>query len=93
MKLQNETDYLYQIESGVLVIIDLNRGISVTNNIKYILLEIKDELGELPDKIIYRDSQGEFDGVEHKNGQFKRFFPVRESDLQNAIEKVGKWKQ
>ena len=93
MEIQNETDYLYQIESGVLVIIDLNRGISVTNNIKYILLEIKDELGTLPDKIIYRDSRGEFDGIEHKDGQFKRFFPVRESDLQNAIEKVGKWKQ
>ena len=85
-----ETDYLYQIESGVLVIIDLDRPgkISVTNNIKRILMDIKSEIGTLPDKIIYRDSQGEFDGIEHKEGIFKRFYPVRETDLHTALEKV-----
>ena len=85
-----ETDYLYQIESGVLVIIDLDRPgkISVTNSIKSILLEIKSELGTLPGKIIYRDSQGDFDGIEHKEGIFKRFYPIRETDLNKALEKV-----
>lgn len=86
----SDTDYLFQIENGILVIIDLNLPgkISVTNNIKQILLDIKEEIKTLPDKIIYRDSSGEFDGVEHVQGNFIRFYPIRETDLHIALNKV-----
>ena len=66
------SDYDYRIDRGaepVLVITDLNRGgLSVTNNIRAILDQITWDEGVLDIKfltelIIYRDSDGNYDGI------------------------------
>ena len=77
----NRSDYTFHINSKhgkqVLVIEDLDRGgMSVTNNIEAVLAEIEDEIGtsiyQMP--IIYRDSDGRYDGI---NGQNLRRNPLR----------------
>jgi len=69
-----------RIVDGVLVIIDLDiGGMSVTNNIEAILRQIGDEhnldIQRLDIPIVYRDSDGHFDGVRaSKRGV--RFYPL-----------------
>ncbi|MCB1177626.1 MAG: hypothetical protein KDK36_08625 [Leptospiraceae bacterium] len=88
MKTINKSYYLFEILDNVLVIIDLDKGMSVTNNINEILEEIESEIVKLPELAIYRDSMKVFDGIEHSKGKFKRFYPIQETDLEIALKKV-----
>lgn len=84
------SDYIYFIKGKVLIIEDSDLGnLSVTNDIQNVLTSIKKDLDFLPETIIYRDSEGNFDGVEHEQGTFKRFYSVNESELEKALEKVS----
>ena len=88
------SDYIYFIKGKVLIIEDSDLGnLSVTNDIQNVLTSIKKDLDFLPETIIYRDSEGNFDGVEHEQGTFKRFYSVNESELEKALEKVSQWTQ
>ena len=40
---------------------------------------------DLPKRVIYRDSEGMWDGVSHTGGAFHDFYPIRETDLDKAI--------
>jgi len=82
---------------GVLVIIDLDiGGMSVTNNIDAILRQISEEQGvdlikhAVP--IVYRDSEGHFDGVRaSKKGA--RFYPLSRQpvlDVESAVNLLKK---
>lgn len=87
------SDYIYFIKGKVLIIEDSDLGNrSVTNDIQNVLQAIKTDLEFLPEVVIYKDSEGNFDGVDHDKGKFIKFYPVNESDLQKALEKVSKWK-
>ena len=84
------SDYTYTIKGKVLIIEDLDLGnVSVTNDIQNVLETIYKDLEFLPEKVIYRDSEGNYDGVEHEKGKFIRFFSVNETNLIDALEKVG----
>ena len=88
------SDYIYFIKGKVLIIEDSDLGNrSVTNDIQNVLQAIKTDLDFLPETIIYKDSEGNFDGVMHEQGKFKRFYPVNESELEKALEKVSQWTQ
>jgi hypothetical protein len=73
-------DYQYRQEDEFLLIVDLNQGgLSVTNGIEQVLLAIKagfprwDEIRH----IIYRDSDGTWDGIDFdKDGDFIDFYPI-----------------
>ena len=87
------SDYIYFIKGKVLIIEDSDLGnLSVTNDIQNVLQAIKTDLDFLPETIIYKDSLGNFDVVEHDKGKFIRFYPVNESELEKALEKVSVWK-
>ena len=84
------SDYIYFIKGKVLIIEDSDLGNrSVTNDIQNVLQAIKTDLDFLPETIIYKDSEGNFDGVMHEQGKFKRFYPVNEPNLLDALEKVS----
>jgi hypothetical protein len=78
----DESDYDYYIDrenaSPVLVIIDLDRGgKSVTNNIKAILNSIAAvENFDLTMPIIYKDSDGNYDGVRIDESGTISFYPL-----------------
>jgi hypothetical protein len=78
-------------EADVLIIKDLRRPghRSVTNDIERILLELKHEFGgKLPGCVIYRDSEGTYDGIRHDDGTFKDFYPIRTKNRDEAIDKA-----
>lgn len=70
----NRSRFSYHINSStgknVLVILDLGGGMSATNNIENIMMNIADDLGArvycMP--VIYRDSEGIYDGVDFQHG-------------------------
>ncbi len=74
------SDYDYSIsgsDSPVLVIIDRNLGRrSVTNNIEAILAKIQRETSIKPQTIIYRDSDGCYDGIKVGENGRATFIPL-----------------
>ena len=79
-----QSDFDYQIlgnPESVLVIIDLNQGgMSVTNNIDAVLSKIASDhcvaVCQLTLPIIYRDSEGYFDGVRVNRKGLATFYPI-----------------
>ena len=71
-----KSDYQYQIDGRVLFIMDLDCGRkSVTNDIENVLADITEKENTSMDNfdIIYRDSDGNIDGVYTKNGEYSSF--------------------
>jgi hypothetical protein len=90
-----KSDYKWKFKDNILFIQDLNLGrMSVTNNIENVLSEIKDEMGEkiTEAKIIYKDSQGVWDGVipewTTEGCSSVRFYYIGETSLVKAIKKI-----
>lgn len=63
-------------------------NISVTNNMEMILIDLFELVPKLDETtIIYRDSDGNYDGVKLKDNGFE-FFPIGEKSESRAIHKV-----
>lgn len=56
-------------------LVDRNRGMSVTNDAENVVSEVVTEYGNK--RVIYRDSMGCWDELEHNNGTFTGFAPYR----------------
>lgn len=68
-------------ETKVLCIVDLydenDPTLTVTNGAELVLAEIARDLGELPEIIIYRDTDGVWDRMKAKSsGEFIGFMPI-----------------
>lgn len=81
----------YSIASvgNVLIIYDRLGIKTVTNDIDNVLSEVKESYGNLDAyKIMYRDSQGVFDGVVTRASKFTSFFSIGETDERAALAKL-----
>jgi len=92
------SDFTWEIRKNVLVIVDLDMGnMSVTNDIHRVWRYIREQIGIIAfDKlkaVIYRDSDGYFDGVRCLS-EWRRFYSlarnvngemVRERNMNSAI--------
>lgn len=78
-------DYSYTIDGNIIAIVDLDLGNrSVTNDIDYILEEIRAELGDLSGySVIYQDSMGRWDGV-RLVGRTVEFYSINEPTQERA---------
>lgn len=80
--------FSYGIQDDFLVIEDMYTEDyptqSVTNGIERVLSLIQANTGPLPRKVIYRDTEGLWDGVLHTEGEFLRFMPLRVKTLEEA---------
>lgn len=85
-----KSDYFYEIIDGVLVLFDRDCGsISLTNDIENVLLEVARNLGNaMPGIVIYRDSEGQYDQVRHRNGVFGGFNAIAAKSLSEALARV-----
>ena len=55
------------------------------------LSDVAGALGGLGGKpVIYRDSDGVYDGIRHQNGRFVSFYPIGERVLEAALAAVRK---
>lgn len=88
--------YTYYIDRGVLVIFDTGTAagaMSVTNDMEGVLDEIKRNIGELPPLIVYRDSEGQFDGVVYSGGNASFYHigsELAEDAVTKALERSGR---
>lgn len=91
--MNTRSDYSAEIVNGVLVIIDQNKGRrSVTNNAETVLMECKNKFGdEMPSIAIYRDSDGDWDGLRHESGVFQNFYFLDTRNINIAIERAKKY--
>lgn len=78
-------DYTYTVDENIIAIVDLDLGNrSVTNDIDYVLEEIRAELGDLSGYcVIYRDGMGRWDGV-RLVGSTVEFYSINEPTQERA---------
>lgn len=88
----SQSDYEYEIIDEIIIIYDLDCGnVSVTNDVRNVLAEVKSNVSDFKHKkIIYRDSEKTFDGIEvDEAGRFRRFYPIGETTLDHALAKIN----
>jgi hypothetical protein len=85
-----KTDFTYSISGNIISVLDLNRGNrSVTNDVENVLRKIE-HFHQAPIfgfQIMYRDSQGIWDGMAW-DGQHASFFALRETEEGRARTKL-----
>ena len=88
--LGSQADFNYSISGNVISIVDLNLGNrSVTNDIENVLRKIEHyhQASIVPYNIIYRDSEGIWDGITW-DGKRASFFALRETEEGAARAKL-----
>lgn len=88
LTMKKRTDYSYKMIPGCLSIVDLNLGrTSVTNCIEDVVEEIckAEDVDPLKLYIVYKDSEGIWDGWDHKT---KRFISLGGENDMNTIFKL-----
>lgn len=81
--------YDYTIDQGIICIVDLNEGMSVTNDAENVIQDFEDKgLLTLEQLVIYRDSMGNWDQLLVKAGGFAGFKPLGAQDKASAIMRV-----
>lgn len=93
----SNSDYIWNTSGNVLLIQDLDQGrMSVTNDIENVLSDLQKSIGDSIKSmdIIYRDSNGVWDGVIAEWGVSRctdaRFYHIGETNKDNAIQKINK---
>ena len=83
----SQANYSSEVVEDVLCIEDVgphDMFKTVTNDAEGVLEEIKEKLEDMPPVIIYRDSDGFWDGMDY-DGQRVGFYPLNTSDRETAI--------
>lgn len=64
-----------KVTEDTIFLVDRNIGMSVTNDAENVVAEVVNEYGDK--RVIYRDSMGNWDELEHTRGTFDGFAPYR----------------
>lgn len=83
-------EFNYDIKDGVLWIVDLNGPKSLTNDIEYVIEDIEkvENIDASKLKIMYKDSEGIWDGISYYGNKSFNYFPIRETDFDLALQKL-----
>ncbi len=95
MRFKNSADFSWGTIISLLYIVDENKGNkSVTNDIENVIEDIRESFKKLAMMenfslmnfiIIYRDSDGNWDGVKLIKDKFIGFYPLRTKNFKDAI--------
>jgi hypothetical protein len=89
----HRANYTWSKDGDIIAIVDLDNGLgpSVTNDMENVLLDIAMELGHglRGYRILYRDSQGTWDGVHLLPNGKPRFYSINERNYQKAKAKIS----
>lgn len=78
--------YTFAIEGKVLALIDLKHGVSITNGIEAVLNDLHWHMNGLKGyRIIYRDTNEQWDGIAHRDAVFLSFVPLNTRSREVAI--------
>lgn len=91
-----QSAYDYWLDGNLLCIVDLNQGMSVTNDMERVLAKINATTPLQGKKVIYRDSDGIWDGVTFDVAELNRtaailrvnFYHIGAKDLETAKTKI-----
>lgn len=84
------SDYRFDRIDHVLIVIDNDRGRSVTTDAAQVVDDLARSGNLQPtDRLIYRDTQGEWDELIHRDNRFVGFAPVRVQTLGEALQRLG----
>lgn len=85
-------EWFSELIGDVLVLFDRDCGsMSLTNDIDRVLAEEARRRGHgLPAVVLYRDSEGRYDRIRHRNGVFGGFTPLGATSLEAALRGVGR---
>jgi hypothetical protein len=78
--------YDYFFEDGVHVLIDKNKGASITNDAENVIKDLRRKNLDLRLPVIYRDSMGGYDRLLVTHDEFAGFLPLRTRDRGTAIK-------
>jgi len=87
---KSKSSYMVKQEGPFVFITDYDKGMSVTNNIENVLAEIESDLGHPIGefKVIYKDTMGQIDGVQTKEGKFHEFYHIGTKTFEEAKSKA-----
>lgn len=81
--------YGVRLDGVVLAITDQDRGRTVTNDVRNVIAELRRDGYDVDQlRIMYCDTDGVWDGIATKGGEFDYFFPLRERDYSAAKAKL-----
>ena len=86
-----KAEFSYQIKGNTICIVDQCNGEckSVTNDVENVIAKIAfDGVDLCNHRVIYRDTDGIWDEIVCKNGEFKGFRSINERNLDTALAKV-----
>jgi len=85
MSFKNKVNFYAEFVDGVLCIIDTDGPISVTNDVENVIDRIREVGIDLTKPVIYRNSEGVWDGLLIKDGKFAGFIFLNTEDRYWAI--------
>lgn len=68
--------YTVRVEDGAIVVEDMDRGRSVTNDAENVIADLREQGMDLSLPVIYRDTTGRWDGLKVHDGRFAGFYPL-----------------
>jgi hypothetical protein len=79
----------YAFEEGVHVLINLNDGANIRNDIERVIRDLHDAGMDVTMPVIYRNLCGDYDRIlVTQDGEFSAILPLRTKDLGKAIRTV-----
>lgn len=87
-----DAEFLHDLQGKVVIVQDIGQGQArtVSNDAHNVINKLVREYKTLSGKVvIYRDSEGVYDGLAVKKDVFAGFFSINETDLIKALEKVN----
>ncbi len=87
--LANRAAYTYTIEDGIVCVIDLDNGKSVTNDADNLIADlVANGIDLAVHPVIYKDTQGVWDQLVVQNNRFANFKSINERSKEAAIAKI-----
>lgn len=90
-EMKTKSHFTLSMSPKITIVKDLDKGgMSVTNDIenvvKFVAHEYQQTRTKMPRAFIYCDSNGIYDGVEHKNGKFVCIYTIGKLSADEAID-------
>lgn len=79
------SQFIVQEEDGVLVVTDLGGDRSVTNDAEAVVKHLASRYDLGQKRIVYRDSEGRWDGLAVQNGEFAGFVMIGGRCTEDAV--------
>lgn len=75
-------DFDYRVVDGAVLIRDHDGAVSVTNDAESVVASVMRHIKSPADRILYRDTVGDWSELKHDGREFTGFAPINDNDRQ-----------